>query len=228
MSHLLKSWSKNKDMLICSMATSARHIELLNIMAPTVAVYAHIHQMDSLIIPMHGERLCSSRPENWDKIILLNHMLNFYDTVVWLDCDCVICNPFVNIRAAMYQNYPMYLTRQQWGGFVNTGVWVLRSSQLTKDILESIWNNTKFIYHPLLEQGALMDLIGYRFERLDQVTYHPTPLGHQIGHLDKVWNSCSCEVTDATIIKHYCGPKTDLVCQCMRQDRDQFMQKVGG
>jgi len=85
---------------------------LLNIMGPTVAVYAHIYQMDSLIIPLHGERSCPSRPEKWDKIILLDHMLNFYDTVVWMDCHCVICNPFVDIRAAMSQNCPMYLTRQ--------------------------------------------------------------------------------------------------------------------
>lgn len=51
----------------------------------------------------------------------------------------------------------------------------------------------QFYIPPLLEQAALMNLMGYQFERLDRVTYLPTPLGHQIGPLDKVWNNCSCE-----------------------------------
>lgn len=94
-------------------------------------------------------------------------MLQFYDTVIWVDCDAIICNPGPDIRNSLVGEYPMYLVNQEWGNIPNTGVWVLKRNPKTKEILNKIWKNTKFLDHPWWEQAALMDLMGYTFKSDD-------------------------------------------------------------
>lgn len=227
---LLNTWNKRNNMIICSMANKEEYINMLHIMSPTVWAYADIYNIDHFMLPLHNKKLQIFRPSAWDKIILINHMLDFYEIVMWIDCDCIFYNPWPDIRTILDYNYPMYLTRQQWGGIANTGVWVVRSTQQSRDILQAVWNNRKFINHPWWEQAALLDLMGYQLTNSphpNNIPFNPTPLSNQIGYLDIIWNSCCSPISEQTVIKHYCGKKDfNEIYQKMGKDRHDFFWKL--
>lgn len=228
---LLTTWNNNNNnMLICTLATNEKFINMLNIASPTIWAYADIHKIDTLLLPMNNLRLHPARPDAWDKIILINHMLNYYEIVMWIDSDCIFFNPWPDIRTTLHNNHPIYLVRQQWGGIVNSGVFVARSNQESREILNAIWNNTNYIHHPWWEQAALLDLMGYQLSNSqdpNNIPFYPTPLSHRIGHLDTIWNSCCSALTEQTVIKHYCGPKNfDQVYQDMKKDAHDFFWKL--
>ncbi|WP_374934647.1 hypothetical protein [Neobacillus driksii] len=222
--------SPKSETVICSMAIGAKHVNMLKIMGQTLSHYAHLHQMDHFLLELIDQRLDDSRPPAWDKIIFLNHMLQFYDTVIWVDCDAIICNPEPDIRDSLIGEYPMYLVYQEWGNIPNTGVWVLKRKRKTKKILNKIWENTKFLNHVWWEQSALMDLMGYTFKtdnpQPHDVKFNPTKYCKYIGPLDRKWNSCCCKITDETIIKHYCGNRNDSVVDKLKADYDTFTRKM--
>jgi hypothetical protein len=212
------------DTLICSLASGEAYIDMLNIMGKTLSHYADLHGMDCFLYGLVKGRLVKSRPPVWDKIVFLNHMLNYYDTVIWVDCDAIICNPEADIRHSLTGEYPMYVVYQEWGNIPNTGVMVLKRSPKTAEILEGIWKNKGFISHKWWEQAALMDLMGYTFTSEDnphELEFNPTPICQYIGSLDRKWNSC-CSNIEETIIKHYCGTRNQDVVTLLNADYDHF------
>jgi hypothetical protein len=223
--------SPTSDTVICCMAIGTKYVKMLNIIGQALSHYAHLHQMDRYLLELIDQRLDDSRPPAWDKIIFLNHMLQFYDTVIWVDCDAIICNPEPDIRDSLNGEYPMYLVYQEWGNIPNTGVWVLKRKRKTIKILNKIWENTKFLYHPWWEQSALMNLLGYSFKEDNpqphEVKFNPTKYSKYIGSLDRKWNSCCSEITDETIIKHYCGERNDRVVDKLKADYDYYYKKNG-
>lgn len=222
-------WYPTRDTLICSAASGTKHIEMLKVMGPTLTYYAQHHHMDSLVLPLDN-RLDASRPPAWDKVVLLYRMIHLYETVIWIDCDSIICNPFHDIRGVLKDNYPMYLVRQDLSGIPNTGVWVLRRSEQTFQMMQDIWNNTRYIDHCWWEQGSLLNLMGYEFSGNENphngLKYSPTSFSHRVGVLDIRWNSCDSRITIDTIIKHYCGQRNDYVVEWLRSDYNRFLEKI--
>ncbi|WP_276354288.1 hypothetical protein [Cohnella caldifontis] len=197
----------SSSMLICSMASGAKHLEMLAITGLTFKLYAQFHQMDCLLLT--NQRLDPSRPPAWDKVALLHEMSRKYKIVLWVDSDSIIRIPFPDIRDELYGHYPMYLARQDLNQVPNTGVWVVRGTDEARSMLKEIWNNTAYLYHPWWEQGALMDLMGFRFtgnpNPHEGLSFAANPWGERVGRLDTKWNSCDSKQTEYTVIKHYCG-----------------------
>ncbi|RKN85325.1 putative nucleotide-diphospho-sugar transferase [Paenibacillus ginsengarvi] len=198
--------------LICSMAVGGLHIACMRWMAPTVRYYAQRHQMDHLLIPLHRNRLHPSRPASWNKVVLLNHMLKSYDTVIWIDADTIMMNPDEHILAGIDPKAPMHVVAHALGRktIPNTGVWICRNDPRTFKLLEAVWNHTEFVHDGWWEQAALMDMIGY--EPRERVCRFRgiTPFTSCVHFMDEKWNSRYTAPASKTNIMHFTGPNKPL------------------
>lgn len=219
-------WPPRSRMLVCSLAVGESHVTYMQWMAPTVRYYAMLHQMDHLLLPLYDKRLDSSRPSAWSKIVLLNHMLKSYETVMWLDADTIFVNPYVDIRKELDPNVPMHMVAHRLGSktIPNTGVWICRRSPRTFELLEAIWNKTEFIRDGWWEQAALMDLIGYEPRGRVCRFRAPTRFTPYVRFLDGKWNSRYADPSPETYIMHYSGPDKPL--DDMERKYNSFIQRV--
>jgi hypothetical protein len=192
-------------MIICSLAAGAAHIEMMQLMAPTVNYYANTHKMDVLLLSLPDIRLAPARPPAWDKIILIRHMLELYETVMWIDSDALFCQSKPDIREELDPDCPMHIVFHHVGRSLipNTGVWVCRRLPETLELLNAIWNHTSFINHRWWEQGALMDLIGCDPAKCRFVKQ--TSYTSMVRHLNHKWNSRQSDSAKNPVIYHYCS-----------------------
>lgn len=220
------SWQPRRETLICSLAVGKPHIAYMRWMAPTVRYYAARHRMDCLLLPLNEGGLVPSRPAAWNKVVLLNHMLKGYETVIWLDADTMIVNPANDIRPELDPQIPMHVVAHRIGRktIPNTGVWVCRNDPRTFELLESVWSHTEFIDDGWWEQAALMDLIGYEPRERKCRFRGPTPYTSYVRFLDERWNSRFAAPAPQTNILHYSGPDKSL--DDMERSYGLFLQRI--
>lgn len=217
-------WKRKERTILCSLATGSEHLEMLGLMAPTAAYYAQMHRMDCLLLPLPDKRLEPERPPAWDKVVLIHHMLNLYETVIWIDADAIFCDPRKDIRTVLHTRTPMHMVAHRTGRrkIPNTGVWICRSLPKTFEMLHLIWNSTQYVNHRWWEQAALMDLIGYDTESAS--FRGVTPYTPHVRFIDREWNSRSSDCAANPIIYHYCSKPKPIDDMYLRYDA--FMQRV--
>jgi hypothetical protein len=197
-------------MVICSIAHGEKHVAMLRSMAPTIGYYCGRHGMDSLLLP--NTRFDSSRPPAWDKVILIRNLLEYYETVLWIDSDAIICDPRHDIRDELDPACPMHIVAHRYDGRVNpnTGVWAVQRDERAIDLLEEMWSHTELVDNPWWEQAALMDLIGYDPRGCSSIPFGPPPFARLVRFLDRKWNSIRQDPAESPVIKHFPGEPMDV------------------
>lgn len=112
---------------------------------------------------------------------LLSLMASPYDVTIWLDSECYVLQPLVELfeggfDVAMARDYG---SKGVTTGF-NGGVIVIRRSAESKKFLDAVWNRWRANYTKMSDQRVLTDLIkerrgGIRFKRLDHEIYNVRP-----------------------------------------------------
>lgn len=145
--------------VLCSLA-SGDHRKLLCVSEPTFRDYGARHGYEVLI----GDRAPAQRPPAWAKVELLMELLERYELVVWIDADAVIVDPSRDIASALPAERQLGLVRHVRGRSLvpNTGVMVLRSGELTRRLMASLWRATHLLEHPWWDNAALAEALGYR------------------------------------------------------------------
>lgn len=95
----------------------------------------------------------------WSKIPLLRRTLPDYDYIVWIDADMMIMNDEIKLEdfIDLYLGNRQMMLATDCGNQINTGFWILRNSQYTRDILDII-QNTPEIAGNFHEQGVFTEL----------------------------------------------------------------------
>lgn len=215
-------------MVICSFATGESHISMLKILKPTVKVYGKIYKIDPFLFA--SPQGLSSRPTSWDKIIIMNHLLQHYKTVMWIDCDAILCNPAHNIRDDLDPSYAVQLVTDFGISplFPNGGIWVAHRNKRTFELFDLIWNYNEMIDHPWWEQAALLKLLGYE-PHYEGIRYHgPTKYTDWVGPLDYKWNSrpYNGDSSPDPAILHFCRLSNDLRIKEMKKQQELFFNRV--
>lgn len=122
----------------------------------------------------------ASRPIPWSKIKLLQKHLPDYDYIVWLDGDTMIMNYEIKlekfIKKYMKDGTDFMMTRDR-GGLINTGVWFLKNTPFSNEILRTTWAQDQFINHRFWEQAAFTHLYNINHDALqDKCTVVPLEL----------------------------------------------------
>lgn len=101
-----------------------------------------------------------SRPPAWTKVKAVQHLLfeqtDFQcDWVVWMDADTVIMNAGVRFEDFIPANTTHDLiVGSDKGGGVNSGVFLFRKSEWSRNFLTQWWNMTSYIHPPGLSKSG--------------------------------------------------------------------------
>jgi len=111
----------------------------------------------------------TNRPAPWFKIKIIEKLLNDkknYDFVFWIDADALFVRFDEDIGNEIIPNKDLYLVKHFIRGreVPNTGSFLIRNSEWSKEFLKKVWSKKEFIYNKWWENGAVNYLLGYRTE----------------------------------------------------------------
>jgi len=132
------------------------------ISARTIKEYAERYGFEHKIF----QNVKISRPPAWTKIFLINNLLKSdkYDFIIWVDADALFVDFTKNILSEIKINKHLYLVKHKINGkeVPNTGFFIVRNSQWSKDFFNYVWRMKKYAYNNIWENAAVADLLGYK------------------------------------------------------------------
>lgn len=152
---------------LVSFASGQNFVDLLSIAMPSFYQYGERHDY-SVFIPSSLEvsQICQfygwdrNRPTSWLKVPVIKYLLQYYNTVLWVDSD-VIIRKFdkdiaENFDSKFMQGFVIHQDKHE-GHVPNCGIWLL--NQNASSFLSELWNKIEFISHKWWEQGANIKLM---------------------------------------------------------------------
>jgi len=215
-------------MLICSFAQIPPYTDMLNIMSDTVIYYAAKHRMDTMLLTLPDSRLDPASPTaGWDKIILLNHMLKFYETILWVDADSIIIDPAIDIRRELDPKCCLHIVAHHYGGKTvpNVGIMVISRKCETFEFLDAIWNHKEMHLHPWAENAAIMDLIGLDPRGFSCTWRGPSRFTAVTQYIDNRWNSIGLDPAEDPRIIHFAGVDKAQALESMKSHYKTFTSR---
>jgi hypothetical protein len=147
--------------VLCSLGIGG-HSELLRVSSVTFEAYAVRYGYD-LVLSRHW--LVPERPPSWSKVALVRTLLDHYDEVLWIDADAIFVDISEDIAGLVTPEKDLYLVEHTWEGgrrrSANLGVFLIRSTDWSRRLLDSIWTADRYIDHRWWENAALLDMLGY-------------------------------------------------------------------
>lgn len=123
--------------------------------------YCRVHGYDLYI---ETEPLITDLPPHFSKMPLIHRYLDKgYDYVVWMDADVMIMNNNFSLTKLVQDNLgtrDMMLCRDI-SGHINTGVWIVKNTEYSKKVLESVTSLPELRYRNCEEQ----DVFNRMYER---------------------------------------------------------------
>jgi hypothetical protein len=198
------------------------YTRLQEVALPGLEEYAGLHGYDLYTEPPADQ----PRPASWLKIPLLLELLDRYEEALWLDADVVVADPSRDLADDVPGEAWQALVRHHTpdGEVPNCGVWYLRRPM--RPVLEQLWQMPAGGDRDWWEQGALLQLLGYRGRpvSLDR----PTGLYERTHWLGLEWNSHeqNDRYPDPRFAHATCGP-LGWRLQVMRRHQNPVRQPAG-
>lgn len=110
----------------------------------------------------------TERPPSWYKIKLILKQFDLgYEYVMWVDADTLLVNNEFNIKNIIDNVSQIYLCDDFNG--INCGVMIWKKTDITKNILNKMWELTNFIYHGWWEQAAFRYLYDNDYNNIKSI-----------------------------------------------------------
>lgn len=140
--------------------------------------YAHYHSYAHFV--ENSDFLEPNRKPHWAKLPAIWNHLHYYEWILWIDVDALICNFTITLEEILErarQEYDIdgngkdFIIAQDMNG-LNSGVFLLRNTTWSRDFLERAYNvpNQAAMEY---EQDALKQLLRENADDLDHVQYIP-------------------------------------------------------
>ena len=115
----------------------------------------------------------SNRPPAWNKILIIKKLLEDkknYDFILWIDSDALFVRFDCDISKEIELGKDFYLVKHNLNGkeLPNTGFFLIRNSDWSKNFIKRIWGEKKFIYHHWWENAAVNYLLGFDVKNQNQ------------------------------------------------------------
>ena len=201
--------------VLCTMAYGP-HVQLFDITGPALERYARANGYELVVLE---QRLAPGRPPAWDKVVLLHSLVAEHDLVVWIDCDALVLDAAPDIAGALAPGRFLHLVehRSHSGRVPNTGVLALRGGERSKQFLDAVWKQRRFVNDRWWENAAVNHLLGYR--KLDRVRrVVPSRWHNGVGRLDRAWNSIPDDPAPRPYIVHFPGLPLEERLHALRRD----------
>ena len=148
--------------VLCSLGTGA-YADLLAVSSVTFEAYAARWGYD---LRLETGLLARDRPPAWSKIALVRELLDDYDEVLWIDADAIFLDISQDLAELVRPGKDLYLVEHlyeeddAWRS-ANTGVFLIRSTDWSRQFLQQVWSAEEYIDHAWWENAAVLDLLGY-------------------------------------------------------------------
>lgn len=140
------------NIAVVSMAIGDKYQEAVAIGQKNKKKYCKLHGHDFY----YGKKnLDPSRPPAWAKILLIQKIMDSgkYDWIFWTDADSLFTNHTVKLESLIDENYSFIVSGEHG---INTGQFLIKNCQWSRDFLKRVYNNEPFINHYLWENGAII------------------------------------------------------------------------
>jgi galactosyl transferase GMA12/MNN10 family len=118
--------------------------------------YAKKHGYD---LNTYHQTLDASRPPSWSKILAIQKHLHESKWIFWSDADSLIMNSDIKLESLIDNKFDLIITREATGKDLNCGVFLIKNSSWSRQLLKNIYAQAQFINDPLWEQSALRHLL---------------------------------------------------------------------
>ena len=104
-----------------------------------------------------SEIVDKSRDVAWSKIPAFKKWLPKYQWLMWVDMDAFFMNFKVAAHNLLSDDYDLIIAKD-WNG-INMGVYFMKNSPFSYELMNSMWNAPKTWWYPWEEQSSLMHLM---------------------------------------------------------------------
>ncbi len=141
------------DFAVVTMAVGHEYEKLVEAGIENKRSYCQKHGYDFIY---SNEWLDPSRPIPWSKIKLLEEALkqSNYKWVLWTDADALIMNQGIRLEDIIDDKYDFLITSDMHT--INSGNFLLKNSDWSKQFLKTIYAHTECIDHPWWENQAIL------------------------------------------------------------------------
>jgi len=138
-------------------AYTSDYQEIINITQPILSNYCSYHFLDYNIYRI--DETYYNRPPAWAKIDLLTKESDNVNTkyLMWIDADTIILNCSYDLINLIEPNKYIYICKDD--NHINSGVFIIKNNDFTKELLSKIWSMEHFIEHYWWEQAAFINLV---------------------------------------------------------------------
>ena len=150
--------------------------------------YAKRHNID--LIVEGSELVDHSRDICWSKIPMIREWLPHYEWLMWMDGDAFFMDMERSLESVL-DDTKDFIVAKDWNG-INLGIFFIKNSAYSFDLLDEIWDVPPFAWKPFQEQGAVRWLTNW--------AYNPTAANLHLPHFlfppQKMFNSYPWDFTD--------------------------------
>lgn len=153
------------------------------------------------------------RPLQWSKIKILQQNLKDYEWLMWIDADAAIMNKDIKIESIIDNNYNIIIAREDCRDkiIINTGVFLIKNTEWSKNFLTSWYNLKGFIRKGWYDQSAFIHLYNSKIDIKNNVKIIK----------QKLINSFNDSFTKGDFIIHFPGnANKNLLKQLSYYDKD--------
>jgi hypothetical protein len=160
MSHY-QNWtmSHNQNWTTRNAPGSALQVVQINFFEPIAAItrpgLERLASIHGLALECSNE-IPSDRPPSWHKIRVIERLFDQgYEFVLWIDADAAPVNYDPSPVDLIRDGKDLYLVKHTIGGneVPNMGVFLIRNSQWSRQLLRQMWDQDRYIHHKWWENG---------------------------------------------------------------------------
>ncbi len=185
-----------------------QHAAYLPLIEPILREYGRRFGYD---VVAHTELADDVRPPAWSKVKFLLDALVTHREVIWIDSDAILLDLSRDLRKDVKRATEFAWTVHHYDNadYPNSGVLFLRSTPDTVALLNAVYAQEDLIEHPWWENAALIRLLGYSAEIVDEGRTQ-TPMNVAVQHLDASWNSIRQDRGTPMRVRHFAGDSPEL------------------
>jgi hypothetical protein len=183
-------WRPEEQPRVLCCGGTGDYAAMMEVTAVTLIAYARRHRWD---LVLSREEAAAPRPSPWNKIVLVQQLLEEYRVVGWIDSDAIIIDGSEDIGVELDDLHDLYIVAHRDGDppaeVINSGVFIIKATDWSKRFLTAVWEQEDLIDHIWWENAAIMRLLGWDLDADPPGPTGDTEWTPRVKRMDGAWNS---------------------------------------
>jgi hypothetical protein len=183
-------WEPGETPRVICCGGTGEYAAMMEVTGVTLIAYARRHRWDLIF---SREEAAAPRPSPWNKIALVQELLDRYPVVGWIDSDAIVVDGSEDIGSELDDDHDLYIVAHRDGSppyeVINSGVFMFKATDWSKRFLAAVWGQEDLINHTWWENAAIMRLLGWDLDADPPGPTGDTEWTRRVKRMDGAWNS---------------------------------------